>query len=308
MRYRTHALILGFLVLYVVIAITRAPYGLWDAWANWNATARLLLYNDAAEVFRVSALSHKDYPPLLYLSVLWGYRLFGDTSLVPIVLHGAVYAGVLWFVRKLVWILIFVGIVTLPYAVSQYADLPLALAFLGTVIAYRHERPLWVGFALGCGLLIKNEGALIAVAFVAVWIVSARRIPWKAVIVIAPFAACLLVFRAVVNVPNDVTGSGGIIERLTDLSRYTTMLPLLVIGAVEFGGGALPVLGAALWLKRIRIVNSAPLIAAALVLAGYIGIYAITPHDLVWHITHSFDRLILHIFPVVVYEFTKPPN
>jgi hypothetical protein len=170
MRYRTAALIGGFLVLYALVAVFRVPYGIWDAWANWNATARLLYYNDAMEVFRLSALSHKDYPPLVYLAVLWGYRLLGDTPLVPIALHGMVYAVLLWLVRKPLWVLAIVGIVTLPYAVYQYADLPLALAFLSAVVAYRHGKPLWVGVALGCGLLLKNEGALIAACFFAVWV------------------------------------------------------------------------------------------------------------------------------------------
>lgn len=172
MRYVPYAVIAAFLALYIICAI-RTPYGQWDAWATWNATARLLLYNKAADVYQFAGLGHKDYPPLWYLIVLWGYRLFGDTPAVPIALHGMVYVALLWLVRRPLWTLAIVGMVALPYAVIQYADLPLALTFLGAVVAYRNGRPLWVGFALGCGLLIKNEGALIAAAFFAVWI-SAR--------------------------------------------------------------------------------------------------------------------------------------
>lgn len=169
MRYAPYALIAAFLGLYTIAALN-TPYGQWDAWATWNATARLLLYNDAGAVYQFAGLGHKDYPPLWYLTVLWGYRVFGDTNAVPIALHGMVYAALLWLVRRPLWALAIVGMVALPYAVIQYADLPLALCFLGAGVAYRHGRPLWVGFALGCGLLIKNEGALIAAGFFAVWI------------------------------------------------------------------------------------------------------------------------------------------
>jgi hypothetical protein len=132
----------------------------------------------------------------------------------------------------------------------------------------------------------------------------ARLIPWKALLTFAPFAACLLLFRAVVTVPNDIVGSTGILERLTDGSRYAVMLPLLLDGLVTFGGGALIVTGCVLWLERVRLRASAPVIAAALVLAGYVGVYAITPHDVVWHIESSFDRLLIHLFPVVIYTLT----
>lgn len=132
-----------------------------------------------------------------------------------------------------------------------------------------------------------------------------RLIPWKALLTFAPFAVCLLLFRAVVTVPNDIVGSTGILERLTDGSRYAVILPLLVGGLVTFGGGALLVTGGALWLERVRLRASVPLVAAALVLAGYVGIYAITPLELRWHIVTSFDRLLIHLFPVVVYSLTK---
>lgn len=170
MRTYSKPLILAFVALFAVLAITRVPYGQWDAWATWNALARLLYYHDAGDVFRYSIVFHKDYPPLLYLTVLNGFRVFGDTVLVPIALQGAVFAALLWLVRKPTWALLIVGVVAMRYALMQYADLPLALAFLCAVVAWRRDRPLWVGAALGVGLLLKNEGALIAACFFAVWI------------------------------------------------------------------------------------------------------------------------------------------
>ena len=304
MRRTTALVIVAFMVAYTIAAL-RTPYGAWDAWAIWNSKARLWLYHDPLLVLQISALPHKDYPPLLSLVVMHGYRVFGDVVTVPIAVHGAVYAGLLCLMRARLWALVLVGAVALPYATTQYADLPLALAFLGAVVAYRHDRPLWTGFALGCGLLIKNEGALIAVAFVSVWIVSTRRIHWKALAVILPFVVCLLLYRQVANETNDVIGASGTLERLTDLTRYGVMLPLLIGGVLTFGGGAFAVLGAALLIERRRVTVTVPLIAVALVLAGYVAVYAITPHDVAWHVGSSWDRLLLHLFPVIVYELTR---
>lgn len=133
----------------------------------------------------------------------------------------------------------------------------------------------------------------------------AHALPYRTLLVLAPFVACLLLYRQAVPEANDVMGSSGILERLTDTSRYGVMLPLLISMTLSFGGGAFGVLGAALWLQRRRVRVSVPLIAVALVLAGYIGIYAITPHDVVWHVTNSFDRLLLQLFPVAVYELMR---
>ena len=47
------------------------------------------------------------------------------------------------------------------------------------------------------------------------------------------------------------------------------------------------------------------MVTVALVLAGYVLIYAATPHDVVWHVTNSWDRLLMQVFPVVVYEVTQ---
>jgi hypothetical protein len=154
-------------------------------------------------------------------------------------------------------------------------------------------------------LLVKNEGALMALVFVGVWIASTHRIPLKMLLVLAPFVVCLLLYRQVVPEANDIMGASGILERLTDGTRYAVMLPMLITMALGFGGGAFGVLGAALWLQRRRVRASVPLIAVALVLAGYVGVYAITPHDVAWHVGSSFDRLLLQLWPVAVYEITR---
>lgn len=289
-------------VLFAAVAVFRVPYGQWDAWAIWNAMARMLYYNRASDVFQYSYTLHRDYPPLWYLSVLHGFYLFGDTRLVPIALSGAVYMAVLWLMRRTGQGLLIVGLVALPYATMQGVDLPLSLALLGAVVAYHHNKSLWIGFALGVGLLLKNEGALIALCFFGVWVLNTRRIPFKALAVFLPFAACLLMFKSVVNVPNDVVQSTGILARAIDLSRYAVMFPLLIQGLFSFGSGVLVVTTGLIAIEGRVIRWTLPMTVCALVILGYVGIYAITPYDIAVHIATSWDRLILHVFPVMIYE------
>jgi hypothetical protein len=184
----------------------------------------------------------------------------------------------------------------------QGVDLPLSLALLGAVVAYHHNKSLWIGFALGVGLLLKNEGALIALCFFGVWVLNTRRIPFKALAVFLPFAACLLMFKSVVNVPNDVVQSTGILARAIDLSRYAVMFPLLIQGLFSFGSGVLVVTTGLIAIEGRVIRWTLPMTVCALVILGYVGIYAITPYDIAVHIATSWDRLILHVFPVMIYE------
>jgi hypothetical protein len=295
---RTLALV-ALLALYLFVALQNQD-GWWDSWAHWNGRARLLLYHDPLWLFQVMPPNHLDYPPLWYLIVNTGYRLAGDTPLVGVVLHGAVFAALLLFYRRAL-IVIFVGLVTLEYAVSQFADIPLALTFLLAAVAYRHKHEDYAGLALGAGVLIKNEGLLIALIFVGVWIVRERRIPRAALVTLLPCFVGLWIFRQFVQAPGDLFTSGAG-ARLFDISRYIIVLPLTVAGLVQFGIGALPLLGGVMVAERRTVRTSVPLLAAGVVLLGYVGIYLISPYDLTWHITNSWDRLIVQVFPVLVYE------
>jgi hypothetical protein len=289
-----------FLLAYAVVALL-IPNGQWDAYAIWNVRARFLYYG--ADPFHYPAVAHPDYPLLLPLAVAFGYRLIGATHpLVPIVLHGFVYAGTMWLFRRNIWLLSIVGLVGLQYASYQYADLPLALALLAATVAFYQSRQIGVGLALGIAIHTKNEGLLIAACFLFVWAAAQRRVPWRAVLAFAPFLALLVAFKLWVNVPNDVVGSTGILERLVDVERAVTVLQFVVPRFFVFGSGINLIVISIVLLLRIPIRPTVPLVAALLIFSGYLAIYQITPHDVQWHMLYSYDRLILHLFPTVLYS------
>lgn len=286
-------------VIYLGISAL-VPNGQFDAYAFWNTRARFIFYGHDA--FHYPGVVHPDYPILMPLVVALGYHLAGSTTtLVPIVLHLLVFLGVLWCFRRELWLVWLVGLVAIQYATYQFADLPLGLVFLLAAIAYFDQRELTSGILLGLGLHLKNEGALIAGAFLLIWILRERRIPWRALTGIAPFVILLLIFKQWVGTPNDVMGASGVFDRLADTSRYWIILFFMFLDLTHFGTGAFIIFFVLLWFRNRRLHLSVPLLAILLVYAGYFVIYTITPYEVVGHMASSHDRLVLQLFPTFVY-------
>jgi hypothetical protein len=168
--YRSAALSI-ILIFFAALYVDRAlawPYGDWDAWAIWNTRARFFaLAPNFLDGFRLPTYySHTDYPPLvpLIIGALW--RLVGMSRLVPVAVHGAIYLGLLWFFRRSWWALLLIAAVGVNYAPTQCMDTAQALTLLAATVAYFAHRDALAGAALGVGMLVKNEGMLIAVVFV----------------------------------------------------------------------------------------------------------------------------------------------
>ncbi len=297
--------IAGFMAAYVVGALA-FPTGAWDAWAIWNLKARYFV----AGVDPLHGIAaHSEYPILLPLAVALAYQVAGGLRDVgPLVVHGLIYLALLWLLRDNLWALCLVAIAVYPYALYQYADLALAVAFLGAARAYLRGHWLAAALCLGIGLHLKNEGLLMAGVFWLCWIVPARRLPWRALAIFAPFLLALVAFKLWVAVPNDVLSSGGVLERLTDAGRYWQIGVYAAKGLLKFGGAALPVLLIGVVLSRKPPALSVPLAAVLLVYIGYLMIYVITPHDLVWHLFTSHDRLVLQVFPALAFVLTRSPH
>jgi hypothetical protein len=285
------------------------PHGAWDAWMIWNLRAKFVAL--APGVFDMARLPshymHVDYPPLLPLVVGLGWKVTGVNLWWPAVVHGVVLLVLLWVLRKPLWALALVGAVGVEYAATQYADTPLALTFLLAVVAYEARREWLVGLALGAGLLTKNEGALMALAFVGLWALWERRIPARALLAMAPFALALVAFKLYAASGNDIISASGKLARALDGARYGIIAGRVSIMTVQFGTGALFVLAAALWLTSPWHRLTLPLVVIGATLVGYLAMYAITPRDLAWHVNFSWDRLLWQVFPALVYSVTRPP-
>lgn len=283
------------------------PHGQWDAFAIWNVRAKFIALG--VDPFHYEGVAHPEYPILMPLIIAAGYQFTSiDSTIFPILFHGIIFIGILFIFLRNPLFLLLVGLVTLPYTTYQFADVPLALTLLLATVAYMRRKDLLVGLALGVGLHVKNEGALIALAFMVAWVLIEHRIAWRALIALAVLAGILFVFKAWVNIPNDVVGSGGIMSRLLDLQRYPIIIGLMLYGTIQFGTGILAVLPALIYLRGYKPKLNVALLAIVFTYIGYFLIYVITPHDVYWHIDRSYDRLLIHLFPALVYALITHPR
>ena len=61
---------------------------------------------------------------------------------------------------------------------------------------------------------------------------------------------------------------------------------------------------------RERVILQSLTASLVLIAVAYAGIYAISPHELDWHVETSLERILLHIWPssvlLVLYPFKDP--
>ncbi len=176
------------------------PHGGWDAWAIWNLRARYLA--GPAETWRnaVSPLltgTHPDYPLLLsgFIAETWKAAGGEPTTAIPIattfLFGGLVVALAIASLALLrgTSLALLAGIVLLanrPFLdqfASQYSDIPLALYYLGTLLAvFLSEAPAGfrgpvlalAGLFASLAAWTKDEG----VVFAAVFLISFTAFEW----------------------------------------------------------------------------------------------------------------------------------
>jgi hypothetical protein len=307
-----------------------APDGGWDAWMIWNLRARWLLRAPSlAEAFPVVLpVTHPDYPILLPSLVALGWRVLGESASVPIVLAAAfasLYVSLLVVAvtgrRGRSWGLL-AGAILLSTPVfvwsapAQYADIPLGtFVLLGAIALLRAEEgegsartraQLAAGLALSLAALTKNEGLVYLGSFaLAVLLVGggsfarrARDALWL-LLGAAPGLAVLVAFRRRLAPPGEFSSLGAMWQRALDPSRWLLASEHLLRRLVYFQGWTLllpaAVVAGLLVLRGPAPSSSLRRIGAALggALLFLATAYVVTPHDIVWHIDNSFDRLLL---------------
>ncbi|MEK6643064.1 MAG: glycosyltransferase family 39 protein [Planctomycetota bacterium] len=221
-------------------------------------------------------------------------------------------------------------------AASQFADMPVAFYFLAATVAltsavnakFGINRLLALaGLCAGCAAWTKNEGVLFTAALlVSTFVVMCKshglRRAIKSVIVVLAGASPMLLLVAAAKLSfswkNDLfheRGMSHLLALLTDASRYRAfghwfaellpgiispwMLSLMALLIVMSG-----------WTARspghtLESIRNPHCLAAALTLTlvalGYTLIYLTTPHDIGWHLRTSLSRLILHLWPSLLF-------
>ncbi len=217
--------------------------------------------------------------------------------------------------------------------VWQLADVPLAAMILATciLISLHFLHPdekrgflTLAGLTAGLAAWTKNEGLLFLVLTSLLLLLFSlrgredKRQGFKELLsyglgLLLPLTA-LLVFKLALAPANDLVGSRSPAELsalLFDPQRWQLTFRLMAAEAGKFGHSLFTVwlipLGYLLLAGRRPLQDGHRQVlrfwvtAFLLLLAGYFVTYVITPHPLEWHITHSVERLYLHIYPAVLW-------
>jgi 4-amino-4-deoxy-L-arabinose transferase-like glycosyltransferase len=326
-----------------VTMLRQEPHGGWDAWMNWDMRARMIFLGGPTWRTAFAAelpWSHPDYPVLLPSLVVRAWLYGGKATLLGPALVAATFAfgAVALLVTALAALRapsqgLLAGMVLLAtpffirHATSLYADVPLAFFFLATVVCLALDDraggatprfAMLAGFSAGLAMWTKNEGLLFTGCVLAGIVASGRRAGWpvtrrRLLNLGAGLLLPLLVvvsFKLTLAPPNDLLSTLGVertLGRLTDWSRYATVLRAYAVHLATFGANGLPgavwplaVFAVALgWnaIERRRPWAGAVTIALGLLLAGHFMVFVSMADELARLLASSLDRLILQLWP-----------
>jgi hypothetical protein len=317
----------------------RNPRGGWDAWAIWNLRAHFLYRNEGVawrDTFtEVLDWSHPDYPLMLPAFVARGWRLLGrESSSVPIALAcfftfgcaGLMAASLAILRGARQGLLAGLALAATPWLYAQgamqCADVPVAFFRLATLAAMAmadrfNSRGLAViaGISAAFGGWAKNEGLLWLGAFLLARMIVARRQLVPAFMAGAlPVLAPVLFFKARLATSSDIFGTAGrsgMMTRVLDPARYGLIAREAFVHAWNFGPLPVSALGMLIvyvavaglrrWNNRDRAILSTGVLALLFTTVGYFAIYLIRPLDLAWLLDTSADRLLLQLWPGIIF-------
>jgi len=219
----------------------------------------------------------------------------------------------------------------LTYGASQYADIPLAFFVLAAIVLLcLHDRVqdhpgsmILAGAAASLAAWTKNEGMLFLAAIVvarglAVWMYHGwrryvRELRWFT-IGLMPVLAVLAYFKLHFAPVNDLVAGQGLADtlpRLVDPGRYIAVAKVFKLEVSQLGNngllGAVPLVIGYLLCVGIKVdpTDRPALVtvagALALTLVGYVIVLVTAPADFLRLLNRSVDRLLLHVWPAIVF-------
>lgn len=283
--------------------------------------------------------SHQDYPiglPLLYADLMHNLGHFWEPAIgiFSFTFFFLLIVGLYGTIRKynltntLGALIIALVILFTPEYLKQgwsgLADIPLSLAFFGALLALQlnSETKMALPYIVPIGLAafsatIKNEGItfLLLILIVSFFIyllaiftknntTDRKNIIKQVILTFAWTTLALLplflwkIISWKFGLSNDITSS-------LNLREITSRIPLLItetserlFNCYQFGILLVPALLFIPFPKRL----SKPSYVSIIVLGQaviYLLIYLVTPNDLFWHISTSFNRLVLQLLPSI---------
>ena len=319
--------------------------GDWDAFSIWNVRARYLAGGiatwrrafEADTGGRMIGASHPGYPLLLsaFVAAQWiaGGAVTSAVSIAASLLFALAVLGVLISsigLRRGTALGVLAGLAFLATdtfvarAPGQYADLPLALCLLASLVLWESagmsasssgSKRLFTAAGLAAGLApwTKNEGWPFLLAFLAFAIWHARAAALWTILGSLPGVLATLAIKLWLGAGTEAMFPATIRQAVSFLAqpaRWWAIAqafahglwqlgalpwahPILLVGAVAFVAGVIP--------RPERASQARLLIPIAAVFAADYGIFVFTTADLNWHLGTSVDRLILQMWPSLLF-------
>lgn len=307
-----------------------------DARAIWLLKAKSLFLGESSFFQHLQSAnfwySHTDYPitlPLLYADLLRFLPTYWEPAIgiLSFTFFFMIIIGIFGAFKKFtslpLWVTFTLSLVlvTTPEYLRQgwsgLSDVPLSVFFFGTLFALLLSTKDSKSLALpiifaAIGATIKNEGQMFMVLtfLYLAWKFISEAIVTKKVILkevlmltiigILALSPILLWKNAINNlsITNDVASALNFADIPTRLPLLLNeVLPRLFDG-FRFGILFTPAM-LLLALPNSRAVRTPVLYVLVGQAAIYLAVYLTTPHDMVWHISTSFSRLLLHLLPSV---------
>lgn len=308
--------------------LSQASYwGNWDAWAIWNVHAKFLVQENYFHHLFSNKISwtHSDYPLLLpgLIAFYWkGIHAVEPFTPLLIAYFTCVCVLVIGFTSMAqkghsVFGLLFMYIlanqdILLPIGATQYADTFLALFMLIVFVLYhlleegfnKTTIVLLGFFAASCGW-IKNEGLLFFIVFSIPFLLKHLTNKKALLHYFLGAAIPLLVlfyFKTFLAPSNDLIGAknNDILYKLSDKTRYQQVWDFMYQYIKTNNQILLYLLLFAAIFNR-KFFSSFGFLVISMLFIGYFMVYVITPNDLIWHLNTSFDRLLHHISPALIF-------
>jgi hypothetical protein len=284
---------------------------------------------------------HSDYPLLISLSVsrCWTYvgKELAEAPMlislfIPVAIVGLLYSATAMLRSKSQGMLAGIALLSTPLfmlqATQQLADIPIAFFFLASIVFlfYQERYPGYYGFSSFSGIMAafsgwtKNEGLLFLISVILAGIVVTyfshdRKRHMKQVMYFVlgsmPVIAIIIYFKVYLAPQNDIKSGMNVVEileRTGDITRYIETLKAFLLGIV-LNFPHIFLLFLYLLYSNVKINDNrkisvfTSLLVLTFMLLGYYWIYLITPYDLSWHLEWSLDRLLIQLWPSVLFTF-----
>ena len=256
---------------------------------------------------------HPDYPPLLPLSFDFLALARGEwNDWAHGLLNVAFAAALLLVVRQLAFeetgsrhAAAFIAAAMFPLAASPWigiAEGPMLAYGTAALLLIRRGSVVPGAVMLGLAAATKNEGLTLIVAAAAGLAVSKR---WRDVARLWPAVAIALpwlVLRQVHHLHTDLA-EGNVVARVLEHLAH----PAPILDAVAKFNACRPffwlvlTVGIALTIRPLIARERVVIVTIAVQLVFYLGAYLATPHDVLWHVQWSWERLISHLSPALTY-------